>query len=190
VLTDPKKAGISAHSKSRSSTVSLHYQSSLPNPRFPQLAFLLPTFLRLTITDHSRRFSMHHAIVSRSRTGTATTAAQRVYKALLSSPSAGSVTFSQLHHPIKTASTQTRHFASLTKISPNLQHLSVRSIRSLPSSSTRSFSNSSAMSESVKEITTISGWKSALDVKDRLVVVDCYATWCPPCKAISPILEK
>lgn len=29
-----------------------------------------------------------------------------------------------------------------------------------------------------------------LDTKDAPILVDFYATWCPPCKMLSPIIEK
>ena len=31
---------------------------------------------------------------------------------------------------------------------------------------------------------------SAAEKADSVVVVDCYATWCPPCKACAPIYAK
>jgi thioredoxin 1 len=42
----------------------------------------------------------------------------------------------------------------------------------------------------VKELGSVDAWKTAISVKDRLVVLDCYADWCGPCKMISPVLEK
>lgn len=40
----------------------------------------------------------------------------------------------------------------------------------------------------IKEIATENEFKS--EIKDGVVVVDFFATWCMPCKMLSPIMEK
>jgi len=41
------------------------------------------------------------------------------------------------------------------------------------------------------EIATKENFTSlVLDASDKLVIVDCWATWCSPCKKLQPVLEN
>ncbi|CCF56703.1 hypothetical protein KAFR_0B04070 [Kazachstania africana CBS 2517] len=42
----------------------------------------------------------------------------------------------------------------------------------------------------VQEINSVAEFDSALQAQDKLIVVDFFATWCGPCKMISPMIEK
>lgn len=48
---------------------------------------------------------------------------------------------------------------------------------------------SSFLQAEVKEIDSISSFRNLLSASD-VMVADFYATWCPPCKALAPILDS
>ncbi|KAM5347930.1 hypothetical protein ACJ41O_007754 [Fusarium nematophilum] len=50
--------------------------------------------------------------------------------------------------------------------------------------------HSSAARLAVKDINTTQEFKDLVSITPKAVLVDCFATWCGPCKAISPILSK
>ncbi|KAF2655576.1 thioredoxin-domain-containing protein [Lophiostoma macrostomum CBS 122681] len=55
----------------------------------------------------------------------------------------------------------------------------------------RFFSNTSKMSkEGVHNLSNKKEFDDAKDIKDTLLVLDCFATWCGPCKVIAPQVVK
>ncbi|KAF4451983.1 thioredoxin 1 [Fusarium austroafricanum] len=50
--------------------------------------------------------------------------------------------------------------------------------------------HSTAVRFAVQDIKTTKEFQDLVSTTDKAVLVDCFATWCGPCKAISPILNK
>jgi thioredoxin 1 len=44
--------------------------------------------------------------------------------------------------------------------------------------------------EGVHNLKSKSEFDEAMGIKDTLMVVDCFATWCGPCKVIAPQVVK
>ena len=43
----------------------------------------------------------------------------------------------------------------------------------------------------IDEVTTMEQWTSkVMEVKDKPIILDCYAEWCAPCRKLTPVLEK
>merc|ERR1712070_1239394 len=54
----------------------------------------------------------------------------------------------------------------------------------------RHFSATMAEKEGVHNLTSKADFDTAMATKDTLMVLDCFATWCGPCKVIAPQVVK
>jgi thioredoxin 1 len=42
----------------------------------------------------------------------------------------------------------------------------------------------------MRQLFSVSEFKELAESESRLIVIDCFAEWCPPCRMIKPIFEQ
>merc|ERR1739841_260383 len=65
-----------------------------------------------------------------------------------------------------------------------------RSAQAFSKAPARHFSATMADKEGVHNLTSKADFDTAMATKDTLMVLDCFATWCGPCKVIAPQVVK
>merc|ERR1712224_119802 len=78
-------------------------------------------------------------------------------------------------------------FSSFTRTAAPISRSSQASFSKAPA---RHFSATMADKEGVHNLTSRADFDTAMATKDTLMVLDCFATWCGPCKVIAPQVVK
>merc|ERR1712154_744248 len=78
-------------------------------------------------------------------------------------------------------------FSSFTRTAAPITRSSQASFSKAPA---RHFSATMADKEGVHNLTSRADFDTAMATKDTLMVLDCFATWCGPCKVIAPQVVK
>lgn len=98
--------------------------------------------------------------------------------------------FTTFNNCFKVVGSSMRHFSIITDSSGGTSGPSDMDSEAAAKASARDFLEKVEEDLIIDEINSVEEWTTkVMDVKDRPIILDCYAEWCSPCKKLTPILE-